>query len=175
MSGGVPGTCTRVHVTNEGEGVVGGVQRVQEDCGGLAPQLAHRMDEWNEWRNVRAFEGFELPLFDLLEPMVAEGTDECILCQTISERLGLKGADTAPESWRPPGASRACVPGYKKRTAGIIRRARYRTPSWRNTYYLPSGNLADMVLEDVSAQKRASKLWKQCSGRQSCSTSAPGL
>ena len=47
----------------------------------------------------RAFEGLELPLFDLLEPMITEGTDECILCQTISERLGLKGADTAPESW----------------------------------------------------------------------------
>ena len=40
---------------------------------------------------------------------------------------------------------------------------------------MPSGNVGGMGLEDVSAQKRVSKLWKQCSGRQTCSTSSPGL
>ena len=74
------------------------VEQVQRGCGGLALQWADWAEEWRN-TNVRAFEGLELPLFDLLEPMITEGTDECILCQTISERLGLKGADTAPESW----------------------------------------------------------------------------
>ena len=46
--------------------------------------------------DVRAFEGLELPFFDLPEPVVTEGTNECILCQTISKRPGLKGADAPP-------------------------------------------------------------------------------
>ncbi len=46
---------------------------------------------------VPAFEALELPLFNLLEPRVTERTDECIVCETIVQRLGLKGADAAPQ------------------------------------------------------------------------------
>lgn len=51
-----------------------------------------------------ALEVLELPLFDPLEPRVTERTDECILCETIAQRLGLKGADAAPKAGGPPGA-----------------------------------------------------------------------
>lgn len=59
---------------------------------------------------ARALECLELPLLDPLEPRVTECTDEGVLCESLLERLGLEGADAAPQPVWPPGARGPRVP-----------------------------------------------------------------
>ena len=74
-------------------------------------------------KDVRALERRELALLDRAEPVVAEGTDERVLCETLTERHGLKGADAAAQAVRPPRARGARVPGDKER-AGRVKKDR---------------------------------------------------
>ena len=74
-------------------------------------------------RDVRALERRELALLDRAEPVVAEGTDERVLCEALTERHGLKGADAAAQAVGPPRARGARVPGDKER-AGRVKKDR---------------------------------------------------
>jgi hypothetical protein len=134
----------------------------------MLDKVSHSVSElWQEgWIYIPAFETLQLVRFDFLEPRVSESADECVLCQTLSERERVEASYASPQSGRSPRARRTNVPSDKQRTEKHMRSRLASHHDRRQTYYLSSWNLGGMGLLRVSEQNNASNAWKQCSGVQ---------